>query len=180
MRQQFKVLAGKARRSGRLQEVALFDEAGNPFDLSGLKGTFFPILDLINGHNHTFVAAEIDDFWGHNLNQQPGFVVLGGFVLGVGAVKIAALGADASVNPFVYPLPDECDVRTSLTPIGGQHFSGRLALLAEIQQASVVPGETDNAAIYIERTDDQDWLVNDIIYLTGLIALRRSVVLTEA
>jgi hypothetical protein len=180
MRQQFKVLAGKARRSGRLQEVALFDEAGLPFDLSGLKGKFFPILDLINGHNHTFVAAEVDDFWGHNLNQQPGFVALGGFILGVGGVQIAAVGADSSRNPTIYPLPDECDVRTSFAPIAGQHFGSRMALLAEIQQASVVPGETDNAAIYIEHTDDQDWLVDDIIYLTGLIALRRSVILTEA
>jgi hypothetical protein len=31
MRQQFKVVSGKKKRSGRLQEVALFDESGDPF-----------------------------------------------------------------------------------------------------------------------------------------------------
>jgi hypothetical protein len=33
MRQQFKVLKNKAKRSGRLQEVALFDENGSPFSI---------------------------------------------------------------------------------------------------------------------------------------------------
>lgn len=34
MRQQFKVLANKVKRPGRLQEVALFDEDGTPLDLA--------------------------------------------------------------------------------------------------------------------------------------------------
>jgi hypothetical protein len=52
MRQQFKVLSGKLKRPGqRLQEVALFDEAGDPLSIGSgptdvlLLGTDVPLLN---------------------------------------------------------------------------------------------------------------------------------------
>jgi hypothetical protein len=64
MRQQFKVLAGKAKRSGRLQEVALFDEAGEPLSLGsnasiGDRGWYYALPGSVSGTGPT-VALEWD------------------------------------------------------------------------------------------------------------------------
>jgi hypothetical protein len=49
MRQQFKVLSGKLKRPGqRLQEVALFDEVGDPLSLSGTEYLVQP-SDMLHG-----------------------------------------------------------------------------------------------------------------------------------
>lgn len=69
MRQQFKVLAGKARRRGqRLQDVALFDEAGEPLELSsGVSVSGTPNLphyvDLTSVTANDLIIGDDGDLW---------------------------------------------------------------------------------------------------------------------
>lgn len=86
MRQQLKVIAGKAKRSGRLQEVALFDEDGSPLDLNLTGSTkttddtptiidLGPIADgevwAILGLLVVFSRVDVPDSVGYHINEDP-------------------------------------------------------------------------------------------------------------
>jgi hypothetical protein len=85
MRQQFKVLSGKLKRPGqRLQEVALFDEAGDPM-IFGVNDPFtigfsmtpdaiynIPSSGFVVGDGFTPVASPKIHRWGHLINFTSG------------------------------------------------------------------------------------------------------------